>query len=130
MVYDGTCGFCDKSVQRLLDWDREGRLRFTALQGDTFQPIHARHPTLDPQRSMTLVIQDGAGERTLTHSGAMFEICRHLPWPWRMLSWFEVLPRALTDRVYLFISDHRYLIGGQREACRLPTPEERGRFLP
>ena len=32
LLYDGVCGFCNKTVQMILDNDRRGTLRFAALQ--------------------------------------------------------------------------------------------------
>jgi len=40
-----------------------------------------------------------------------------------------VLPTTLTDMIYDFVAKNRYRWFGQLEACRMPTPEERGRFI-
>ena len=44
ILYDGVCGLCNRLVQFLLTHDREGRLRFAALQSeeDRTNPMVAR----------------------------------------------------------------------------------------
>ena len=129
VVYDGYCGLCDASVQRLLRFDTAGALHYTPLQGETFQAIHARHPALVPDESITFVVQGEAGEQVYTHSRAIFEICKRLPAPWRWVSLFALLPRFLTDAVYRLVARNRLKIWGTRDACRMPTPQERALFL-
>ena len=41
-----------------------------------------------------------------------------------------IVPRFVRDGVYAWIARNRYRWFGKREACRLPTSEERLRFLP
>jgi predicted DCC family thiol-disulfide oxidoreductase YuxK len=40
-----------------------------------------------------------------------------------------VVPRPLRDTVYNLIARHRYAWFGKRDACMVPTPELRTRFL-
>ena len=129
VIFDGVCGLCDASVQRLLDWDRGGVLTFTPLQGETFAAIHDRHPGLEPGESIVFLEQTAHGERVYTHSTAIFRITSRLEMPYRALGWFGILPRFLTDAVYTLIARYRLQIWGQLEACRMPTPKERARFL-
>src|ERR1051326_1154543 len=53
LLYDGVCGFCNKSVQLILDHDRQGSMRFAALQGDYGQAVIGRHPELRGANSST-----------------------------------------------------------------------------
>jgi len=130
VLYDGVCGFCDKSVQWLLDHDREGCLRFAPLQGPTAQAVLARHPELPSGIDSILFVESDAEGETVTYrSRAVFRICRHLPGGWRALSWLRFVPPFLTDLVYRVIARVRYRIWGKLDACRVPLPEERARFL-
>jgi hypothetical protein len=131
VLYDGLCGFCDASVQWVLSADRDARYRFAALQGDTAAAILARHPELPKELDSILLVEmvDGA-ERVTWHSNAIFRLCAGLPGAWKVVSWFGVLPRALTDLGYRTFARLRYYVWGRREACRIPTPGERARFLP
>ena len=130
VVFDGQCGLCDATVQRLLRWDQVGRLSYTPYQGETFQPILARHPSLRPEESITFVVQGDGGEEVYTHAEAFFEISRRLPWPWRVISWARWIPLPLSNALYRLVARYRLRIWGEVTACRLPTGNERRRFLP
>jgi len=131
VLYDGLCGFCDASVQWLLAHDPDQRFQFSALQGETASAIVARHPLPAGLDSIILVTSPGTpDERVTWHSAAIFAICAELRLPWRALSWFAVLPRALTDLGYRLFARNRYLVWGRKDSCRIPTPAERARFQP
>jgi predicted DCC family thiol-disulfide oxidoreductase YuxK len=48
---------------------------------------------------------------------------------WRVLAVLLWVPAPLRDGVYRVIARFRYKLFGKKDACRLPTPEERERFL-
>jgi predicted DCC family thiol-disulfide oxidoreductase YuxK len=47
LLYDGVCGFCNKSVKLILDHDKRGTMRFAALQSDYGKAVMRRHPMLN-----------------------------------------------------------------------------------
>jgi predicted DCC family thiol-disulfide oxidoreductase YuxK len=131
VLYDGVCGFCDTTVQWLLGVDRRAALRFAPLQGPTAAAVRARHPEWpDGLDSIVLVEGEGPSEQVSFHARAVFRICARLGWPWRALGWLTVLPPFLTDPAYRAFARIRYRVFGKLDACRLPRPEERARFLP
>lgn len=131
VLYDGLCGFCDASVQWLLAHDPDERFQFAALQGETAGAIVGRHPLPPGLDSIILVTSPGTPEERVSwHSAAIFAICADLRLPWRAVSWFGVLPRALTDLGYRLFARNRYLVWGRKDSCRVPTPAERARFRP
>lgn len=130
ILFDGLCGFCDASVQWLLAHDPERQFEFAPLQGEAAGGLIARHPLPDGLDSIVLVTGRGTPDEALTwHSAAIFGICARLPMPWRALAWFGLLPRPLTDLGYRTFARYRYLVWGRKDACRIPTPLERARFL-
>jgi len=56
-------------------------------------------------------------------------IARQLDGAWPLLSLFWLVPGPLRDLAYRYFAAHRYRWFGQLEACRVPTPELRSRFL-
>ena len=49
---------------------------------------------------------------------------------WRLFAILgSLVPRPVRDRVYDVIAKHRYSWFGKRDTCRLPSAEERPRFL-
>jgi predicted DCC family thiol-disulfide oxidoreductase YuxK len=127
ILYDGVCGLCNHAVQFLLRVDRRCVFTFAPLQGDTTVALRARHPEIGEDIDTVVYIEDG---RVYQRSRAFLRLARQLPYPWRALSWFWIVPRPLTDLVYRLVARVRYRVFGKYDACRLPSPEERARFMP
>ena len=77
-------------------------------------------------RSILLRDRDGLHRK----SDAVLRILVGLGGPWRLLGLLRLVPRPLRDIAYDFIARNRYRWFGKRDTCRMPTPEERERFLP
>lgn len=125
VFFDGICGLCNASVDRLLRWDRRGVLRFAPLQGATAEHLLPERLTghLD-----TLVLLDAEGLHL--RSEAALRALMYVGGPWRLLAGLRVVPRPVRDGVYDLIARRRYKWFGKKESCRLPLPHERERFLP
>jgi len=48
---------------------------------------------------------------------------------WQLLYVFIYVPQPIRDGVYTLIASNRYKLFGKKDACRIPTPDERERFL-
>lgn len=125
VLYDGLCGFCDAGVQRILRRDRAGVLRFASLQSEAGGALLERFGVPNDMSTMVLI----EGNRAYLSSRAGLRTLRHLGWPWRAVSWVRVLPAWLTDPFYRLVARNRYRIRGRLEACRVPEPGVRERFL-
>lgn len=129
VLFDGVCNFCNGVVRFVHARDPRGRLRFAALQSDAARRAcaaagHELPETLDPE---TIVVI--AAGRVHERSDAALEIARRLRFPWPVLGAFRVLPRALRDALYRVIARNRYRWFGRSDACMIPTPELRARFI-
>ena len=125
LFYDGDCGLCAASVRWCLDRDRRGILRFAPLQGDTYAAIAdpAKPTDLD---TMVLLDADGLHLR----SDAALRSMRHIGGAWRVLGAIgSAFPRPIRDGVYRFIARRRMAWFGPSDNCKVPTEDERGRFL-
>lgn len=126
LYFDGVCGLCSRAVDFVMRHDPRGIFRFAPLQGETA----AAH--LDPAdtanlNSMVLKTHQG----TFRRSAALVRILWLLGSTWWLLGWMLwIVPVPLRDLGYQFIARVRYQLFGKHETCRLPTPEERERFLP
>jgi predicted DCC family thiol-disulfide oxidoreductase YuxK len=130
VFFDGICGLCNKAVDFVLREDRARRFLYSPLQGETFRRMARSHPETLKADSI-FVLRRGLGKETLLQrSDAFLYILENLPkyrWLARIGKKFPVLIR---DAVYRLIATTRYRIWGKRDACRLPSPEEKTRFLP
>ncbi len=126
VFFDGVCGLCDQTVKRLLRLDTNRRLMFAPLQGETAQQLLTE---TDIQGLKSLVVYDRAGQSR--YSTAVVRILWHLGGLYRILSallW--VIPSPIRNWGYRFVAARRYQWFGKHDACRLPAPGERERFLP
>jgi predicted DCC family thiol-disulfide oxidoreductase YuxK len=127
VLYDGTCGLCHKSVQWLLRHERDRVVQFAPLQGETADRLRARFPQI-PRSLETVVLVDD--DRAHLRSKAFLHVARHLRAPWRWAYAVRWLPGFVLDLGYRLVAALRYRIWGRADACDLPVPEQRARFLP
>ncbi|MNN65240.1 hypothetical protein D3C81_1807260 [compost metagenome] len=73
-----------------------------------------------------VLVENGIAYRRST---AALRIAKGLCFPWPLLYIFIVIPPPLRNAVYKWIAANRYRWFGKDEACMVPTPEIRERFL-
>lgn len=103
ILFDSGCGFCRRSVERILGWDRAGRLRPVALQDPEADELLGG---MDEERKLAswhLVTEDGT-----VHSagGAFPPLLRLLPGG-RPLAWLTAAFPGVTERAYRHIARTR-----------------------
>lgn len=126
LFFDGVCGLCNHSVDWLLKHDHQAIFRFAPLQGETAQRSLPRADTL--QLGSVILRVDGqifrqssAVVRVLWRLGILEKISGTMLW---------LIPKPLRDLGYRIVARNRYRWFGKKETCRMPSPEERSRFLP
>src|SRR5262245_47462434 len=139
VLFDGTCRFCDRTVQFVLDHERDHLLKFAPIQSEATREFLRRalgedraleleHDVLGDGRDPdTLVVVDG--DRVFTYSSAAPRIARHLRRPWRWIGMVAIVPRVVRDAGYRFVARHRYRWFGRTDTCRVPPADVRSRFL-
>jgi len=136
VIFDGHCGFCNRTVRWFLRRDRMDRLRFVPSESPLVSSLLARHGMSahcsEQGPETVVVVRDagGAKERVLIRSDAAKELLSELPQPWRAAgAVFGWIPRPVGDLGYRLVARWRYRIWGRLDSCPLPTAEERARFL-
>ena len=132
LLYDGLCGFCDRTVQFVLARDPGGSMKFATLQGEFASRILQQQPELQAIDSLILVdmTNDGSRPQVKVRSAAALGVARYLGWPWRGALVLRLVPTVLRDRGYDLFARHRHRWFGRRDTCPVPSPEQRTRFLP
>ena len=131
IVFDGVCVLCNGWVGFLLRHDRRGRYRYAAMQSDAGRALLSSHG-LDPDdpASFLLVEHDvGAQPRISTDSDAIRRVLAGLGGGWRAAHVIALVPRRVRDAAYRWLARNRYRWFGRHEACSIPAPEHRNRFL-
>lgn len=132
LLYDGTCGLCDRAVRFTFTHDVRGTIRAAPLDGPTADAVRARFPWATAVDSVLLLERGADGvPRLLAHSDAAIGILRRLGGGWAALGAVAALvPRPLRDLAYRGVARVRYRIFGRVDACALPPPAWRDRLLP
>ncbi len=127
VIFDGVCGLCNHSVDFIIKRDKKKRFVFAPNQSSAAQSL-LETGNISAFDVDTIYLYDN-GE-FYDKSTAVLRIASDLPWPWKAASVGRFLPRAARDGLYGFVATNRYRWFGKHETCRIPTPEERSRFLP
>ena len=128
LLYDGVCGFCNKSIQLILAHDVRGTLRFAPLQSKLGESILKKH-RLTGIDSVVFVDRSSHPERVFIRSEAALKVARYLGGTWNLLLIGTILPRPIRDFFYDLFAKYRYRFFGKYDSCMLPPPEIRSRFL-
>ncbi len=126
VLFDGTCNFCNDSVNFLLRRDARAHLRFAALGSEAGQALLRRHGLAGIAPDTMAFIADG---RAYTKSSAAIRAVSALGGVWRCFAAALIVPRALRDLAYDVFAANRYRLFGRASACAVPKPEYRERFL-
>lgn len=126
LLFDGVCNLCNASVQWVIERDPHAKFRFASLQSETGQALLEQYK-LPTDELNTVVLIDN--EKAYTHSDVPLRIIGKLGGAWSLLSVFWIVPRPLRNAVYDWIASNRYRWFGKKEACWLPTPALKARFL-
>jgi predicted DCC family thiol-disulfide oxidoreductase YuxK len=132
LLYDGVCGLCNRFVQFILKRDRQDRCRFAALQSDFAGKILARHSLSARDLDTVYLVQhhEQANESLLSRSDAAIVVGFELGGWWSVMSAaFRLLPKFIRNWGYDVVARSRYRIFGKYDACPLPDPKHRHKFL-
>lgn len=130
LLYDGVCGFCNRSVRAIIRFDRHGALRFAALDSDFAREVVARHPELADVDSMVYVENPGRPDgRAIVRSAASLAVYRYLGGAFRLLLLFGLIPAKVRDWGYDRFAAVRYRVAGKYDTCPIPPPSVRARFI-
>ena len=124
VFYDGDCLLCSNTIQFLLKKDTRKILHYASQQGETF-----KHFTLDKIRaaeSSVIFLKDGA---VYTKSAAALAIVKELPYPWRLLYAFIIVPEFIRNALYDLIARNRKKWFGKTDSCYLGSKEYASQFI-
>ncbi len=131
LLYDGVCGLCNGVVRWILRRDRAGRFRFAPLQEELARTLLRRHG-LDPDDLDSVVLVRDRGlptERLERRARAILGVAREVGGMGRLGVLVAWLPTPLLDLAYRCVARVRYRLFGRHDACPLPAPEHRAKFL-
>lgn len=126
VLFDGVCNFCNATINFVIEHDQAGYFKFAPLQSEIGERLMAEHK-IDRIETDSVILVEGG--KAYTHSDAALRIARKLDGFWSWAYAFRAVPRFIRDAAYRFFAKHRYRLFGRQDACMMPTPEIRARFL-
>lgn len=124
IFYDGDCGFCNRSVQFVLDHEKSDVLHFAALQSGFALDFFEEHRLEKADLSTFYFWEDG---HMYTKSSGALRLLKYLRFPWTLLRIFLLVPRFIRNAVYDWIAARRQRFAPAQ--CALPDAAQRRRFL-
>jgi predicted DCC family thiol-disulfide oxidoreductase YuxK len=127
ILFDGVCNLCNGSVLFIIKRDPASKFYFAALQSDFGKEQLKKFGLPTVELNSVLLLEGG---KLHQRSSAALEIARRLSGAWPALYIFKLIPSFIRNIVYDWIAHNRYRWFGKKEACMIPTPELKSRFLP
>ncbi|WP_111671456.1 thiol-disulfide oxidoreductase DCC family protein [Algoriphagus litoralis] len=126
ILFDGVCNLCNASIDFIIKRDKKDKFRVGALQEEAGKKLLSKFQ-VNPEYLDSLVLVEE--DQVYFRSTAALRIARNLSGLWPLLYGFIILPSGIRDLIYDWIGKNRYRWFGKKNTCRLPTPEERAKFL-
>lgn len=127
ILFDGVCNLCNSSVQYVIKHDKKDIFRFAALQSSVGEQIIEKFK-IDTKKTDSILLYT-PNKNIVYKSTAALQIAYKLGFPQNILSVFLIVPVFIRNWVYDFIAKNRYKWFGKKEACMIPTPELKNKFL-
>lgn len=126
ILFDGVCKLCNAWSNFIIRHDVNHKFKLASVQSEQGKAIltHFNYPS---EVFETMLVVHGSAY--YEKSDAFFFVMKELGYPWRTISFLQVIPRALRDWLYDRIALNRYALFGKYDYCRLPTPDHENRYL-
>lgn len=126
ILFDGVCNLCDSSIQFVIKHDKKDIYRFVSLQSELGQKIIQ---SLGIPADIDSTILYEPGKSYYYKSDVAFKILKDISGIRKALLVFSILPKSILDSIYDYVARNRYKWFGKKEACMIPTPEIKSKFL-
>ena len=127
ILFDGVCNLCNSSVQFVIKRDKKDLFRYAALQSAIGEKLVAERNIDTSQVDSIVLIEPGVAY--YTKSDAALEIAQDLGGLWKLMGIFTWIPTSIRNAIYDFVARNRYKWFGKKDACMIPTPELKAKFL-
>lgn len=124
IFYDGDCGFCNKTVQFVLNHEKNEAIHFCALQSHFAQDF-LKLSGIEEIDLSTFYFWDG--KQLNNRSTAALKVLNYLRFPYTLGKIGWICPRFIRDGIYNMIAKRRMRLAPS--FCALPTPAQATRFL-
>lgn len=126
ILFDGVCNLCNGVVKLVIKQDKKAYFKLAALQSPAGQMLLQKYRLPQKDFETFLLIKNG---KVYQQSDAALQVAKHFSWYWQWLQILWLVPRPLRNAVYRLVARNRYRWFGKKEACMIPTPSIKKRFI-
>ena len=126
IIFDGVCNLCSASVRFIIKRDKGFNFKFVTVQSEPGKSLLEEHGLNPDCIDTMLLVKEGAA---YNRSDAALEISRGLDGLWPILVVLKIIPKFIRNGLYTIIANNRYKWFGKKEACLIPTPDIKSRFI-
>ncbi len=119
LFFDGVCHLCNSYINFLIKF-KSKNLLYAPLQGVTASRL--LQPDQIQKLDSLIYYKNG---QVLEKSEAVIESLSDAFKMFSIFKIFYIIPKALRNAIYDYVARNRYRFFGQRETCRIPSPEEK-----
>ncbi len=125
IIFDGTCGFCNRTILSLAKNDTGNAFKFVSNSSDFGKGLLKKFQIQGLEQSTIVLIENND---TYTRSLALRRILLKIP-KCRMVGFsLFLIPKKISDLLYDFISKYRNRFIKNSD-CEIPTSEIRKKFI-
>lgn len=127
ILFDGVCNLCNTSVLYVIKRDKNNVFMFATLQSNIGKQIIEQY-NLDSSKTDSILLYSETNGLYVKSTAAL-KIVKHLGFPNNLMRIFFIIPPFIRNWVYDYIAKNRYKWYGKKDACMIPTPELKAKFL-
>ncbi|MFT5736775.1 MAG: putative DCC family thiol-disulfide oxidoreductase YuxK [Maribacter sp.] len=127
ILFDGVCNLCNGFIQFVIKRDKKDVFRYASLQSNIGQQLVSERGIDTKALDSVILIEPGMAY--YIKSDAALQIGNQLKGYSSFSRILYLIPCSLRDTIYDIIARYRYVWFGKKDACMIPTPELKAKFL-
>ena len=127
LLFDGICNLCNSSINYVIKHDKDDVFMFAPLQSKVGKKIINDH-NIDTSKTDSIILYEHS-KGVFFKSTAALKIASRLGFPRNLMAIFYLIPTFIRNWVYDYVAKNRYKWFGKQDACMIPTPELRKKFI-
>lgn len=127
ILFDGVCNLCNGFIQFVIKRDQKDVFRYASLQSEIGEQLLLERNIDTTKIDSVIVIEPGVAY--YIKSDAALQVGRQLKGFRTFSKLLNLIPSGLRNIIYDLIARYRYTWFGKKDACMIPTPELKAKFL-
>ena len=126
ILFDGVCVLCSAWANFMIQHDPLYQFKLVSVQSKLGQQLLSTYQLPTDHFETMVLLEQG---QLYTESTAFLRIIQRVDFPYSILKYGKVIPKAVRDVAYRRIALNRYWLFGQTEQCYVVTPDIQQHFL-